>query len=55
MSARRKPLDDAKRRVNEKLNAIEEQTEFIQQSVSQLITGVSCLKKLRCEEAGRRL
>ena len=49
MASRRKPLEDARRRVNEKLFDIGEQTEFIVQSVRQLSCGVSCLKMLILE------
>lgn len=41
MASKRKPLDDARRRVKEKLNAIDEQKEFIQNSVHQLTSGVN--------------
>ncbi|XP_028407927.1 uncharacterized protein LOC114530556 isoform X2 [Dendronephthya gigantea] len=40
MASKRKPLDDARKRVKEKLNAIDEQKEFIQNSVHQLTNGV---------------
>ena len=40
MASKRKPLDDARRRVKEKLNAIDEQKDFIQNSVEQLTSGV---------------
>ena len=42
MASKRKPLDDARRRLKEKLGAIDEQKEFIQNSVDQLTTEVSC-------------
>ncbi|CAB4016127.1 E3 ubiquitin- ligase NEDD4-like [Paramuricea clavata] len=40
MASKRKPLDDARRRVKEKLSAIDEQKDFIQNSVEQLTSGV---------------
>jgi hypothetical protein len=40
MASKRKPLDDARRRVKEKLSAIDEQKDFIQNSVEQLTNGV---------------
>ena len=40
MASRRKPLDDARKRLNEKLGAIDEQADFIQNSVSQITSGV---------------
>ena len=41
MASKRKPLDDARRRVKEKLNAIDEQKEFIQNSIDRITSGVS--------------
>ena len=48
MASKRKPLDDARRRVKEKLNAIDEQKDFIQNSVEQLTSGVIDLIINRC-------
>ena len=41
MASKRKPLDDARRRVKEKLKAIDEQKEFIQNSIEQITSEVS--------------
>ena len=40
MASKRKPLEDARKRVKEKLNAIDEQKDFIENSVEQLTCGV---------------
>ena len=42
MPPKKKPLEDARKRLQEKLNNVEEQSEYICQFINELVNKVTC-------------
>ena len=46
MPPKKKPLEDARKRLQEKLNNVEEQSEYICQFINDLVNKVICITKI---------